>query len=64
MKSEVVSGIGILMVVLPALSIGASYADSEVWASLTDVRVGLIFVGLVLLLVARIMQRRTEGREA
>lgn len=64
MKSEVVSGIGILMVVLPGLSIGASYADSEVWAPLTDVRFGLIFVGLILLLVARIMQRRTEGREA
>lgn len=63
MKSEVISGIGVLMVVLPALSLVASFLDGQLWVTLNDVRVGLIFLGLVVLVVASALQRREEKRQ-
>jgi hypothetical protein len=58
------SGIGVLMVVLPALSMVASFLDGQVWVTLNDVRVGLIFLGLIVLVVTSALQRREANRRA
>jgi len=63
MKTEVISGIGVLLVVLPALSLVASFLDGQAWVTLNDVRMGLIFLGLIILVVANAFQRREEKRQ-
>lgn len=63
MKTEVISGIGVLMVILPALSLAASFMDGQAWVTLNDVRVALIFLGLIILVVANALQRRGEKRQ-
>lgn len=58
-----VYGIGALLIVIPALFIGVSAADAGGdWPPLTDVRYVLILAGVVVLVGARIGDRRGSDR--
>jgi hypothetical protein len=58
MKAEILSGLAALMMVLPGLSLGASFLDHQVWPPLSDPRWIAVALGLLLLAVARVLHRR------
>ena len=62
MKLQALSGLGVLLVVIPGLLIGVSYADQGTWAELNDPRWLLILLGLGLLLVSNLRYRLKGGR--
>lgn len=64
MKAEILSGLGALMLVLPGLSLGASFLDHEVWPPLSDPRWFAVALGLLLMAAARVLYRRElAGRD-
>lgn len=65
MRFQILSGVGILMVVIPSLLMGVSYADQGTWPGLRDLRWFLILVGLIFLLASNVLHRRgaAEGAE-
>lgn len=58
MKAQVLSGLGALMMILPCLSMGISYADTDAWPPLSDIRWVLIIFGVILLVVGRALSER------
>lgn len=58
MKIQVFQGIGGLLVILPSISAGVTYADTNQWPPLSDFRWILVLVGLVLLIGGRILYER------
>jgi hypothetical protein len=58
MKIRVMSGVGGLMMILPAFSMGLSYLDNDAWPPLNDLRWIVIVLGMLLLIVARALHRR------
>lgn len=63
MKTQLVSGIGVLLVVLPGFTLGLTYLEREGWPGVTDVRWTLMGIGMVLLVLANVMERRRGGPE-
>lgn len=65
MKIQVIQGLGALMVVLPGLSAGISYADTNSWPPIGDLRWILVLLGMILLIGGRIMyERELAGRDS
>lgn len=64
MRYQVLSGVGILMVVIPSLLMGVSYADQGTWPGLRDLRWVLILVGLIVLLASNVLHRRAMAERA
>ncbi len=49
MKTQVLFGLALLLVIVPGLLLGVSYADAGKWASPSDIRWILILAGSILL---------------
>ena len=49
-------GIAVLLVVVPGLLLGVSYADEQQWPWITDLRYILILCGLVILIGLRVTE--------
>jgi len=58
MKIQILMGLGILLVILPAFSMGISNVDNGTWPILSDLRWVLIVLGVLLLIVGRVLLRR------
>jgi len=63
MKLQILFGLGTLMVIVPGLLLGVSYADAGTWAPVTDIRWLLILAGLIVLLTGNLMVRRWDFRD-
>ena len=64
MKIQVIQGLGALLVVIPGLLAGVSYADTNAWPPVSDFRWILVLIGMVLLIGGRVMyEREMAGRD-
>jgi len=59
MKLQVLEGIGGLMLILSSFSISISYLDHGSWAAPTDFRWVLVVLGIISMVVANLLSRRT-----
>ena len=55
-------GLGGLMVILPSIFAGVSYADTNTWPPISDFRWIVVLLGLVLLIGGRIIHEREMAR--
>ena len=62
MKMEALSGLGVLLVIVPGLLIGVSYADEGILPGLGDPRWLLILLGLGLMVASNLLYRLRGGR--
>ena len=62
MKIQVMQGLGALMVILPVILAGVSYADTNTWPPINDFRWIVVLFGLVLLIGGRIIYERERAR--
>lgn len=64
MKTQVISGVGGLLMILSGFSVGLSYLDNDAWPPLGDFRWILVALGVLLIVLARVMHgRETASRD-
>lgn len=61
MKIQLLFGAGLLLVIVPGLLLGVSYADAGRWAPPSDIRWFLILVGVVLLVAGKWLDQTVKG---
>jgi len=61
MKTQVLFGLALLLVIVPGLLLGVSYADAGRWAPPSDIRWFLILAGVVFLVAGKWLDHTATG---